>query len=131
VGAWGYATVCERKGHIAAENTYLYGVPHASRGGGSRRVRRCRYWRCKRPFWPRKPNFHYCTWDCRVADVGADYARDYRGHQVRLADIDILPGIWKALVVLVHPDRWQGTPALLPIAHEAMVWLLEHRPSQN
>jgi hypothetical protein len=76
-------------------------------GSGGREVRCCRYWRCKRPFWPEKRHYYYCSWDCRVADVGVDYARDYRGYQrdhdthydggfwdgarVRPADVDIPP----------------------------------------
>jgi hypothetical protein len=37
---------------------------------------------------------------------------------------------WKALAVLVHPDRWNSAPAgIKELSHEAMIWLLDHRPS--
>ena len=137
----------EGEGNIEAENTHLCGVPIAGRGGGSREVRRCRYWRCKRPFLPPKPHFYYCTWECRVADVGAGYARDYRGYQrdrdthydrgfwdgarARPADIDIPSGIWKGLIRLCHPDRYAQEPGLQALAGEVTRWLIEHRPSQN
>jgi hypothetical protein len=39
--------------------------------------------------------------------------------------------VWKAMLVLVHPDRWQGTPSLEGLAHEAMVWLNQHRPPDD
>lgn len=80
-----------------------------------------------------------------MADVGPNYERDYRGYQrshdqhydrgywdgTRAQPIDrptMPPHIWKALVVLVHPDRWQQEPGLLTLSHEAMVWLNTHRP---
>jgi hypothetical protein len=97
-------------------------------------MRHCRYWRCKRQFWPAKSYFSYCSWDCRVADVGPDYQRDDRGHQ-RERDTQppltetMPPDIWRALVMLVHPDRWQQEPRLLSLSHRAMVWLNTHRPS--
>jgi hypothetical protein len=109
-------------------------------------MRRCRYWRCRKSFFPEKHFYFYCSWDCRVADVGADYGRDNRGYQ-RSSDErydrgwndawrskpppteTMPPHIWRALAVLVHPDRWQQEPGLLALSHEAMVWLNTHRPS--
>jgi hypothetical protein len=41
------------------------------------------------------------------------------------------PHIWKALAVLVHPDHWDNAPdGIRELSHEAMVWLLAHRPSE-
>jgi hypothetical protein len=41
------------------------------------------------------------------------------------------PGIWKALAVLVHPDRGDRAPdGIKQLSHEAMIWLLDHRPSE-
>jgi hypothetical protein len=57
------------------------------------------------------------------------YDRGYLdGLRAQPARLGIPPAIWKALATLVHPDRWQGTPALLASAHDAMVWLNQHRP---
>jgi hypothetical protein len=111
------------------------------------RTRYCRWRECGRVFTPEKAYHYYCCWQHRVADVGPDYGRDDRGHQrsrdqsddrgfgdgtrARPPAVEIPPQIWQALAALVHPDRWQGTPALLPIAHEAMVWLLAHRPAHR
>jgi hypothetical protein len=44
-------------------------------------MRYCRYGQCKRPFWPEKSYFYYCSGDCRVADMGADYQGDDRRYQ--------------------------------------------------
>jgi hypothetical protein len=107
-------------------------------------MRHCRNPECQQSFEPAKDFYVYCSWECRVAHVGEHYD-DRRGWQQERnqsydrgfwdgtratpPEVEIPPQIWKALAVLVHPDRWQETPALLPIAHEAMVWLLEHRPT--
>ena len=109
-------------------------------------MRHCRNPECRQSFEPAKDFYVYCSWACRVAHVG-EHDEDDRGHQrsrdqsydrgfwggarVRPLEVEIPPQIWQALAVLVHPDRWQGTPALLPIAHEAMVWLLAHRPAHR
>jgi hypothetical protein len=109
-------------------------------------MRYCRYRRCKRPFWPAKHYFYYCSWDCCVADLGANYQRDDRGHQRErdthydrgwhdawrskpLPTETMPPYIWRVLAVLVHPDRWQQESGLLSLSHQAMVWLNTHRPA--
>jgi hypothetical protein len=85
-------------------------------------------------FQPKKVFHYWCSWTCRQADP-----RDPRGHQrARAMASDrgsrdglrttIPPAIWKALVQLCHPDRWEGSAGLQALAHEASVWLLEHRP---
>jgi hypothetical protein len=105
-------------------------------------MRRCRH--CRQEFEPTKPYYYYCSWPCRVADVGPNYEGDARGHQRSydnaydrgfndgLRSGPMNPGIpahiWKVLACLVHPDRWEDAPALKTIAHEAMVWLNAHRP---
>lgn len=38
--------------------------------------------------------------------------------------------LWRSLVHMAHPDRWQGT-ALEAQANEATRWLLAHRPSKE
>jgi hypothetical protein len=104
-------------------------------------MRRCRYRNCRKPFTPEKDFYYYCSWDCRVADVGPHYERDYRGDQrydrgwhdawrAKPPPTETMPPhIWRALAVLVHPDRWQQEPGLLALSHEAMVWLNAHRPN--
>jgi hypothetical protein len=110
-------------------------------------MRRCRYWKCRQPFTPQKDYYYYCSWDCRVADVGPNYERDSRGYQrdrdthydrgwndawrFRTASIDIPPGIWKGLLLFCHPDKWQGEPGLVTLATEVTRWLLEHRPPEK
>jgi hypothetical protein len=105
-------------------------------------MRRCRH--CQEWFEPEKLYYWYCSWDCRVADVGSDYQRDYRGHQrardntydrgfwdgMRSGPMNstIPPGIWKGLLLFCHPDKWQGEPGLVTLATEVTRWLLEHRP---
>ncbi len=107
-------------------------------------MRRCRY--CGWEFQPAKSFYYYCTWECRVADVGPNYERDYRGHQrerdthydrgyndgVRSGPMNttIPPGIWKAAIQLVHPDRWADNPSLAALAHEVTIWLNQHRPQE-
>ena len=109
------------------------------------RMRRCRHHKCRKAFEPAKDFHHYCSWDCRVADVGPHYERDYRGSQrsgdqrydrgfwdgarATPPDIEIPPHIWKAALVLVHPNRWQTEPGLARFAHEVTPWLLAHRPA--
>jgi hypothetical protein len=104
-------------------------------------TRRCRWRECRQEFSLPKPNYYFCCYE----HLELHYAQhDYRGysrshgHQYDRGYHEgfrgqprpepIPPHIWKALAVLVHPDRWQESPALLMIAHEAMVWLNTHRP---
>jgi hypothetical protein len=107
-------------------------------------MRWCRYWKCRQEFSPPKPNYYFCSWQCHQAHYAEN---DYRGYRrssdqsydrgywdgIRSGPMNstIPPHIWKALAVLVHPDRWQDAPALLAIAHEAMVWLNQHRPPER
>jgi hypothetical protein len=106
-------------------------------------MRRCRYRPCGEIFTPLKPNYYFCCWEHRQAHYESN---DYRGYQ-RSSDQSydrgywdgtrgkpsagpaMPPHIWKALAVLVHPDRWQREPGLLSLSHEAMVWLNTHRPA--
>jgi hypothetical protein len=110
-------------------------------------MRRCRYHKCRKSFHPEKDFYYYCSWDCRVAAVGPNYEHDYRGHQRRRdqqydhgfwdgtqarpsAHPEIPTRIWKALAILSHPDHWDNAPAgIKELSHEAMIWLLDHRPS--
>jgi hypothetical protein len=104
-------------------------------------MRQCRNPRCHETFVPKKRYHYWCSWDCRVADVGNDY-RGYQREREQQYDrgfwdgtrarpsatTTMPPHIWKALAVLAHPDRWQTEPGLLDLSHEAMVWLNTHRP---
>jgi hypothetical protein len=110
------------------------------------RTRRCRYHKCRQPFTPEKDFYYYCSWDCRVADVGSEYQRDFRGYQhsgdqhydrgfwagtrAQPSGLEIPQGIWKGLVLFSHPDKWQGEPGLATLAHEVTLWLLAHRPDE-
>jgi hypothetical protein len=107
-------------------------------------MRRCRNPFCSRSFIPAKYFYAYCSWACRVAHVGEDYTHDYRGYQrdrdqsydrgfwdgVRVSPpgLEMPPGIWKAAMMLVHPDRWENAPEMRALAHDVTVWLLKHRP---
>jgi hypothetical protein len=106
-------------------------------------MRRCRYRLCRQEFWPPKPNYYFCSWECHQAYY-AEPGHDYRGYQrshdqsyergfwdgarARPPDLEIPIHIWKAAMVLVHPDKWQGVPAMQALAHEVTVWLNQHRP---
>jgi hypothetical protein len=110
-------------------------------------TRYCRYRLCRQPFTPEKEFYYYCSWACRVADVGPHYERDYHGYQrsgdqrydrgfwdgtrARPSGAEIPLPIWKGLVLFSHPDRWQGEPGLQTLAHEVTIWLLAHRPAAN
>jgi hypothetical protein len=106
-------------------------------------MRRCRYRLCGKWFDPPKPNYYFCSWNCRQAHVAE---HDYRGHRrssdssydrgytdawrsQRSAGLYIPPGIWKGLLLFSHPDKWQSEPGLLTLANEVTRWLIEHRPS--
>jgi|SRR5215471_15570752 len=43
----------------------------------------------------------------------------------------IPPNMWKTLLRLVHPDRWQDHPSTLVQAEQATKWLLAHRPPRK
>jgi hypothetical protein len=106
-------------------------------------MRRCRYRNCRKPFEPEKDFYYYCSWTCRVADVGPHYERDYRGYQ-RNRDQSynrgywdgaratppgpaIPPGIWRGMILFCHPEKWQGQRGLVALATEVTRWLLDHR----
>jgi len=110
-------------------------------------MRQCRNPLCRQAFMPLKPFYYYCSWACRVAHVGEDYAHDSRGYQqgrgqaydrgfwdgtrLKPPTAEIPPGIWKGLMLFSHPDKWQLEPGLLPLASEITRWLLDHRPSEE
>jgi hypothetical protein len=108
-------------------------------------MRRCRYSLCRKPFQPEKHFHFYCSWECRVADVGAHYEKRAYDRQVRdhsydqgywagaraqsSADPILPPHLWKAFAVLVHPDRWGDVPeGIKALSHKRMVWLNAHKP---
>jgi hypothetical protein len=109
-------------------------------------MRRCRNPGCGQYFTPQKDFYVYCCWQCRVAHVGEHY-EDRRGWQrerdnaydrgyrdgLRAGPMNhsVPPGIWKALASLAHPDKWQDSPAMLALCHEAMIWLNQHRPKDS
>ena len=111
-------------------------------------MRRCRYAKCGNVFQPRKDFYVYCSWDCRMADVGPNYECDYRGYQ-RSSDqrygrgfadgaranpssgLQIPAGIWKGMLIFCHPDKHQADPGLLTLATEVTRWLIEHRPAER
>jgi hypothetical protein len=111
-------------------------------------MRRCRYHKCRKSFYPEKDFYYYCSWGCLVADVGPNYERDYRGHQRerdrhydrgwhdawqsrRLTEPTIPTGIWKGLLLFSHPDKHEQEPGLKTLAEEVTRWLLEHRPVER
>jgi hypothetical protein len=53
------------------------------------------------------------------------YTAGYAAGQMRAA---IPPELWRPLVTLIHPDRYQGT-ALVCAANTCLRWVLEHRPA--
>ena len=102
-------------------------------------MRVCR--RCGRQFRPEKAYYHYCTWACLLADermgraFGDTWQEGYntgfrdgvaQGQQQGLMP----PAIWRALLSVAHPDRYQDSP-LAKSAHEVTVWLIQHRPRGN
>jgi hypothetical protein len=107
-------------------------------------MRRCRYRLCRKPFSPEKDFYYYCSWDCRVADVGAHYekrtydrqgqGRSYdQGYWARTrarpaTDLGIPKGIWKGMLLLCHPDKYAQEPGLQTLANEITRWLINHRP---
>jgi hypothetical protein len=106
-------------------------------------MRRCRYRQCGQVFWPEKSNYYFCSWACHQAHY-AEPGNDYRGYQrsrdehydrgfwdgarARPAELEIPLGIWRGLLRLAHPDKWQGEPELVSLSTEVTRWLLEHRP---
>ena len=106
-------------------------------------MRRCRYRLCGQPFRPPKPNYWFCCWAHCVAHYRDHDSRGYQHSREQSYDRGwnnawwsgpppttmMPPHIWRALAVLVHPDRSQQEPGLLALSHEAMVWLNTHRPS--
>jgi hypothetical protein len=108
-------------------------------------MRRCRYHKCRQPFEPQKDFYFYCSWGCRVADVGSHY-EDGRGYQrernehynrgywdgvrSRPPTIGIPKPIWLKLLAFSHPDKWMSAATgIRETADEVTRWLLEHRPS--
>jgi hypothetical protein len=106
-------------------------------------MRRCRYRPCRAEFYPRKANYYFCSWECHQAHYASNNYRGYRqgsnqSYDRGYSDVwrartattqTIPPHIWKALAVLVHPDKWQDAPAgIKELSHEAMVWLNTYKP---
>src|SRR5262245_28652226 len=110
-------------------------------------MRTCRYRLCRQPFLPPKPNHYFCSWDCHekhYAEPGHDYRGYQRGREQSYEHgfwdgvqagprptVTIPPGIWKGLVALSHPDKWQIDPGLVALATEVTRWLLAHRPPES
>jgi hypothetical protein len=107
-------------------------------------LRTCRY--CGWMFTPEKPYFYWCSYACRQADPqdGRGYQRSrdasydlgymdgyHSGYQQGLAEgqtqISIPPELWRQLISLTHPDRYDGT-ALVCAANTCTLWLLQNRP---
>jgi hypothetical protein len=93
---------------------------------------------CGQLFRPEKPYYHYCTWACRRAHArqsgayGDAWQKGYHaGFRDGVAQVQqqgfMPPAIWRALMSVAHPDRYQGSP-LAMTAHKATVWLIQHRP---
>jgi len=118
----------------------------ARAGAEATLIRRCRYRPCGKTFQPEKHFYCYCSWDCRIADVGEfDEKRSYDqqgsdrsydrgfwdGARARPSADVVLPAhLWKAFAVLVHPDRWGDAPdGIKALSHECMVWLNTHNPA--
>jgi hypothetical protein len=98
----------------------------------------CRY--CRRPFEPLKPSYRWCSWDCHERyreregrpTYSGGYDEGYRagyaaGVEAGRMQTSIPPELWRQLINLAHPDRYDGTP-LVCAANTCTVWLLQHRP---
>jgi len=56
------------------------------------------------------------------------YDAGYRDGVAQGQRQDMMPlTIWRALMTVTHPDRYDGSP-LAKTAHEVTVWLIQHRP---
>jgi len=86
--------------------------------------RRCRH--CGRVYQPQRRYHYWCSWTCRVADVGAHHRR-----VASAAVLQIPRGIWKGMLLLCHPDKYEHEPGLRAVAGEVTRWLLEHRPPDS
>jgi len=106
-------------------------------------VRTCRYPPCGKMFEPQKPTFWWCSYDHYVADkerkgqplYDVGYREGFRaGYRCGLTEsrqeAGIPPELWRQLISLTHPDRYDGTP-LVCAANTCTVWLLQHRPTDT
>jgi hypothetical protein len=105
--------------------------------------RTCRF--CGRLFIPQKPSYWWCTFECheryREREARPTYSGGYdvgfrdgytAGYQQGLSEgqtqAHIPPELWRQLISLAHPDRYDGTP-LVCAATTCTMWLLQHRPT--
>jgi hypothetical protein len=102
-------------------------------------MRVCR--RCGREFKPERAYYFWCSWTCRIADKrggdapGDPYRRGYdAGYRDGMANGQrqgsLPPAVWRGLLRVAHPDRYQGSP-LEGIAHDVTIWLLANRPPEE
>jgi hypothetical protein len=98
--------------------------------------RTCRYPPCGKTFAPAKPNHWHCSWDHYLLDKERKgqplYDLGYRdgyaaGYEAGRRQATIPEELFRPLVSLIHPDRYQGT-ALVCAANTCLRWVLEHRP---
>jgi hypothetical protein len=99
-------------------------------------TRTCRYRPCGRAFEPQQPHHWWCSYNHYLKDKErlADHRYDqgYRaGYAAGLAagrTQAVIPvELFRPLVSLIHPDRYQGT-VLVCAANTCLRWALEHRP---
>jgi hypothetical protein len=101
-------------------------------------MRRCRNQSCGKFFNPPKPNYWWCSWECRQEHRATN---DYRGYQrsrdqsydrgyndASRARVTIPKPIWKGLILFTHPDKYASEPSLQTLASECTIWLLANRP---
>jgi hypothetical protein len=116
-------------------------------------MRQCRYRLCGQPFWPVKPQYYFCSWDCHQAhhrEPGHDYRGTQRSRETSydlgfragydlgyLRGLDeaqhhsaLSPELWRQMISLTHPDRYANTP-LACAADTCVRWLLAHRPADE
>jgi hypothetical protein len=95
-------------------------------------MRRCRYRKCGELFAPPKPNRWFCCWEHHQAHYAQNDYRGYRrrsdesydrgfwdGTRAKPPSGPKMPkGIFKAILLLCHPDKYEQEPGLQTIASE-------------
>ena len=77
---------------------------------------------------PRRAPQGYETRTTRRTTYEMGYTDGFRvGYRAGQAEPRFPPELWRHLLVLVHPDYYEGSP-LHPMAAEVTRWLLMHRP---